>query len=153
MKNTKRSVTYKIIAAYLLIGIMAVTAFWVIYQQLNNYTQITKIKSENNEKLFLVGDAITGLYEAESLTRNIIQTSDVEKFNRYKVKIDTILQTINKVSEISDDTLQTKKIDSIKYLIDRKNENLEELITIYEQRKEKGLYETAIQELKKVNKS
>ncbi len=153
MKNTKRSVTYKIIAAYLLIGIMAVTAFWVIYQQLNNYTQITKIKSENNEKLFLVGDAITGLYEAESLTRNIIQTSDVEKFNRYKVKIDTILQTINKVSEISEDTLQTKKIDSIKYLIDRKNENLEELITIYEQRKQKGLYETAIEELKKVNKS
>ncbi len=153
MKNTKRSVTYKIIAGYLLIGILAVTAFWVIYQQLTNYTQITKIKSENNEKLFLVGEAITGLYEAESLTRNIIQTSDVEKFNTYKTKIDTILKTINEVSKISNDTLQTKKIDSIKHLIDRKNENLAELIEIYEQRKEKGLYETAIDELKKVNKS
>ncbi|MEW7289847.1 ATP-binding protein [Aquimarina sp. 2304DJ70-9] len=153
MKNTKRSVTYKIIAGYLLAGVLAVTAFWVIYRQLNNYTQITEIKNENNEKLFLVGETITGLYEAESLTRNIIQTSDVSKFSIYKAKIDTILKTINKVSEISDDTLQTRKIDSIKYLIDSKNKNLEELVKIYEQRKQKGLYETAINELKKVNKS
>ncbi len=153
MKNTKRSVTYKIIAGYLVAGLLAVTAFWVIYQQLNNYTQITEIKNENNEKLFLVGETITGLYEAESLTRNIIQTSDVSKFKIYKAKIDTILITINKVSEISDDTLQTRKIDSIKYLIDSKNKNLAELIDIYEQRKQKGLYETAIDELKKVNKS
>ncbi|WP_108867616.1 ATP-binding protein [Aquimarina aquimarini] len=153
MKNTKRSVTFKIIAGYLLAGVLAVTTFWVIRQQLNNYTQIAEIKNQNNEKLFLVGEAITGLYEAESLTRNIIQTSDVKKFATYKTKIDTILETINKVSEISYDTLQTRKIDSIKYLIDSKNKNLEALIKIYEQRKQKGLYETAIDELKKVNKS
>ncbi|WP_108807293.1 ATP-binding protein [Aquimarina spinulae] len=153
MKNTKRSVTFKIIAGYLLAGLLAVTAFWVIYQQLGNYTQITEIKNQNNEKLFLVGETITGLYEAESLTRNIIQTSDVKKFITYKAKIDTILKTINQVSEISDDTLQTRKIDSIKHLIDSKNKNLEELIKVYEQRKQKGLYETAIDELEKVNKS
>jgi hypothetical protein len=153
MKNTKRSVTFKIIAGYLLAGLLAVTTFWVIYQQLDNYTQITEIKNQNNEKLFLVGETITGLYEAESLTRNIIQTSDVKKFTTYKAKIDTILKTINQVSEISDDTLQTRKIDSIKHLIDSKNKNLEELIKIYEQRKQKGLYETAINELEKVNKS
>ncbi len=153
MKNTKRSVTFKIIAGYFLAGVLAVIAFWVISRQITNYTQITEIRSENNEKLFLVGEAITGLYEAESLTRNIIQTSDVIKFDTYKTKIDTILSTINKVSEISDDTLQTKKIDSIKFLIDSKNNNLAALIKIYEQRKQKGLYETAIDELKKVNKS
>ncbi|WP_438425929.1 ATP-binding protein [Aquimarina macrocephali] len=153
MKNTKRSVTFKIIAGYLLAGLLAVTAFWVIYQQLGNYTQIAEIKNQNNEKLFLVGETITGLYEAESLTRNIIQTSDVKKYITYKTKIDTILKTINQVSEISDDTLQTRKIDSIKLLIDSKNKNLEELIKIYEQRKQKGLYETAIDELEKVNKS
>ena len=153
MKNTKRSVTYKIIAGYLLAGLLAVTAFWVIYQQLNNYTQTAEMENYNNEKLFLVGEAITGLYEAESLTRNIVQTYDTNKFKTYKIKIDTILNTIDKVSQISDDTLQTQKIDSIESLIDRKNKNLEELIKIYKQRKQKGLYETAIDELKKVNKS
>ncbi|SHJ32682.1 hybrid sensor histidine kinase/response regulator [Aquimarina spongiae] len=153
MKNTKRSVTYKIIAGYLLAGLLAVTAFWVIYQQLNNYTQTAEMENYNNEKLFLVGEAITGLYEAESLTRNIVQTYDTNKFKIYKIKIDTILNTIDKVSQISDDTLQTQKIDSIESLIDRKNKNLEELIKIYKQRKQKGLYETAIDELKKVNKS
>ena len=119
----------------------------------NNHRHQIIYCKKNNEKLFLVGEAITGLYEAESLTRNIVQTYDTNKFKTYKIKIDTILNTIDKVSQISDDTLQTQKIDSIESLIDRKNKNLEELIKIYKQRKQKGLYETAIDELKKVNKS
>ncbi|MFL1894676.1 hybrid sensor histidine kinase/response regulator [Aquimarina sp. 2-A2] len=153
MKNTKRSVTFKIVASYILAGVLAVIAFWVIYRQINNYTQITEIKNKNNEKLFLVGETLTGLYEAESLTRNIIQTADVEKFKNYKAKIDTILQTIHKVSAISEDSLQTVKIDSLRHLIDSKNKNFEELIKLYKQRKEKGIYATAIDELKKANES
>lgn len=153
MKNTKRSVTFKIIVGYILIGILALIAFWVIHRQANNYTQINEIKNKNNEKLFMVGKALTGLYEAESLTRNIIQTSDVDKFENYKTKIDTILLTINKVCEISNDILQTEKIDSIKTLIDSKNNNLEELMKIHKQQKEKGIYATAIDELRKENES
>ncbi len=152
MKNTKRSITLKIIAGYALAIALAVIAFWVIYRQLSHYSQITENKNDNNEKLFLVGEAITGLYEAESLTRNIIQTSDIKKFENYKTKIDSIIKTIDQVGEMSD-TLQAKKVDSIKALIDSKNKNLKELITIYEQRKEKGIYATAIDELKKANES
>ena len=152
MKNTKKSITSKIIIGVLLSGILLVTAFWVIYQRLNNYTQITQIKNENNEKLFLIGEAITGLYEAESLTRNIIQTSNIKKFELYKSKIDTILHTINEVSEMSGDTVQVQKIDSIKFLIDSKNKNFEELINIYKLRNEQGgVYKTAMEELEKID--
>ncbi len=153
MKDTKRSVTFKIIIAYVLIAVLALIAFLIIYNQINNYTQITEIKNKNNEKLFLVGEALTGLYEAESLTRNIIQTSDISKLDSYKKKISVILNTIHKVSGISKDTVQARKIDSIKNLIDSKNKNLEELIRIYQQRIEKGIYATAIDELKKTNTS
>ncbi|SEK90286.1 hypothetical protein SAMN04487910_1432 [Aquimarina amphilecti] len=149
MKNTKRSITLKIIAGYTLAIVLAVIAFWVIYRQFSNYSEITKIKNDNNEKLFLVGEAITGLYEAESLTRNIIQTSDTEKFKNYKTKIDSIIGTIDKVSTMSLDTLQSRKIDSIKILIDNKNQNFEKLIAIYEQSKEKGLQENVMDQLKK----
>jgi len=152
MKNTKRSITLKIIVGYALAIALAVIAFWVIFRQFSHYSQITENKNDNNEKLFLVGEAITGLYEAESLTRNIIQTSDTKKFKNYKSKIDSIINTINQVGKISD-TLQAKKVDSIKALIDSKNKNLKELITIYEQRKEKGVYATAIDELKKADES
>ncbi|WP_299218969.1 hybrid sensor histidine kinase/response regulator [uncultured Aquimarina sp.] len=149
MKNTKRSITLKIIAGYTLAIVLAVIAFWVIYRQFSNYSEITKIKNDNNEKLFLVGEAITGLYEAESLTRNIIQTSDTEKFKNYTTKIDSIISTIDRVSAMSLDTLQSRKIDSIKILIDNKNQNFEKLIAIYEQSKEKGLQENVMDQLKK----
>lgn len=153
MKNTKHSITLKVIAGYLLAIVLAIISFWVISRQFNNYTQITKIETENDKKLSLIGDVVTGLYEAESLTRNIIQTSDARNFATYKAKIDTVLSTIQTVSEISFDTLQSKKIDSLKTLIDSKNKNLKELIYIYRQRKRKGLYAQAIDELKKADES
>ncbi|WP_298548475.1 hybrid sensor histidine kinase/response regulator [uncultured Aquimarina sp.] len=152
MKNTKRSITLKIIAGYTLAILLAIIAFWVIYRQFGNYSEITKIKNDNNEKLVLVGEAITGLYEAESLTRNIIQTSDTEKFEAYKIKVDSIITTIDQVGGMSLDTFQSNKIDSIKILIDSKNKNFEKLIAIYEQRKEKGLKENVIDQLKKSSK-
>ncbi|MHA7056611.1 hybrid sensor histidine kinase/response regulator [Aquimarina sp. M1] len=152
MKNTKRSITLKIIAGYTLAIVLAIIAFWVIYRQFSNYSEITKIKNDNNEKLVLVGEAITGLYEAESLTRNIIQTSDTEKFEAYKIKIDSIITTIDQVAGMSFDKFQSSKIDSIKTLIDSKNKNFEKLIAIYEQRKEKGLKENVIDQLKKSSK-
>ncbi|MDH7446061.1 hybrid sensor histidine kinase/response regulator [Aquimarina sp. 2201CG14-23] len=152
MKNTKRSITLKIIAGYALAIVLAIIAFWVIYRQLGNYTEINERKNDNNEKLVLVGEAITGLYEAESLTRNIIQTSDTEKFAAYKIKIDSIITTIDQVAGMSFDEFQSNKIDSIKILIDSKNENFEKLIAIYEQQKEKGLKENVIDQLKKSSK-
>lgn len=153
LKDTKRSITFKIIAGYILVAILAVIAFGIIYRQLNTYTLFTKNKNENNEKLFLVGQTLTSLYEAESLTRNIIQTSDVDKFKSYTTKIDTIVNTISKLSKLATNPIQIKKLDSIKYLIDSKNKNLEELIEIYTLRKEQGVYKTAITELKKTNES
>ncbi|MCK8520845.1 ATP-binding protein [Aquimarina sp. D1M17] len=152
MKNTKKSVTLKIILGYLLAIVLAVISFWVIYRQFGNYSEITQIKNDNNEKLVLVGEAITGLYEAESLTRNIIQTSDTEKFAAYKAKIDSIITTIDLVGGMSVDGFQANKIDSIKVLIDSKNRNFEKLIAIYEQQKEKGLKENVIDQLKKSSK-
>ncbi|GAA4116125.1 ATP-binding protein [Aquimarina addita] len=151
MKNTKRSVTLKIIAGYGLAFALALITFYVVYNQLDNYTEITERKNDNNEKLFLVGEAITSLYEAESLVRNIIQTSDAENFKNYRAKIDSIINTIDKVGEMSFDTLQVRKIDSIKILIDSKNKNFEKLIAVYEQNK-KGLKENVIEQLKKSNK-
>jgi len=152
MKNTKRSITLKLIAGYTLAIVLAIIAFWVIYKRLSNYTEISKRKNDNNEKLVLVGEAITGLYEAESLTRNIIQTSDTEKFNAYKAKVDSIIKTIHEVGEMSFDEIQSNKVDSIKILIDSKNENFQKLIAIYEQRKQKGLKENVIDQLKKSSK-
>lgn len=153
MSKSKTSVTLKIIVGYIILTALAIVAFWVINHQVSNYTKITDIKNENNEKLFMVSSALTDLYEAESLTRTIIQTSDLEKLENYKAKIDSILKTIDNVSKISGDSIQIKKIDSIRYLVDSKNKNLEDLMLLHKQQNEKGLYETAIDELKKANES
>ena len=153
MKNTKRSLTVKIVVSYILAAILATIAFWVIYAQINSFTEHADIQDDNSQKLFLVSDILTNLYEAESLTLNIIKTGDTQKIDLYKTKIDTILIMINKIGARSEDALQLQKIDSLKLLIANKNDNLDQLIAIYKKRKQKGIYATAINELKKANKS
>ncbi len=153
MKNTKRSLTLKIIVSYVLAAILTTIAFWVIYAQVNSFTEQTDIQDDTSQKLFLVSDILTNLYEAESLTLHIIKTGDTEKVDLYKTKIDTILSIINNIGARSNDAVQIQKIDSLKLLIASKNNNLDQLVAIYKKRKQKGLYATAISELKKANKS
>ncbi|UZO81596.1 ATP-binding protein [Aquimarina sp. ERC-38] len=151
MENTKRSVTYKIIAGYSLATILAFIAFWVIYNQITDYAEINNVSDDNSKKLILVGEATTSLYEAESLTRNIIQTSDIERFENYRNKVNSIISTIDRISELSFDTLQIKKMDSIKLLIDNKNQNFASLIDIYRERKNRDLQQNVIDQLKKTS--
>ena len=151
MKNTKKSVTYKIIAGYGLATVLAIIAFWVIYNQITDYAEINSVSDDNSKKLILVGEATTSLYEAESLTRNIIQTSDIDRFENYRNKVDSIIKTIDRISELSYDTLQIKKMDSIKTLVDSKTKNFASLIEVYRERKNRNLQQNVIDQLKKTS--
>jgi len=154
MTTTKRSsITSKIIVSYVLAAVLAAVAFWVIYDQINNYTESADIEDDNSEKLFLISTAITDMYEAESLGRNITKTLDKQKIARYRSKIDSVNNTITKIAKISEDSTQMIKVDSIKKLLSKKNENLNELINIYSKRQKKSYYSQAIKELQKVDET
>lgn len=153
MKNTKRSITFKVIIGYLMVAAVAAVAVWFIYAQIIKFSSINQTNDLNNQQLVLVSEIATALYETESTGRRFIQTGDTTDLNRYSNQIDGIQESINVLKMTYADSLMEIELDSISSLLSRKSENLEELLKLRSRDRNTSYYTEVIQELEKVDES
>lgn len=153
MADTKQSITFKVIIGYLLIAALAAVAVWFVYSQVVSYTEMAETTLSSNKKLYLVGDAATNLYEAESLSRQLIQTGNPEDLELYTDKIEDIRLTLDSLKQTYLDTLLKKEIDSINLLLSQKTSNLSELLELRQQEGNQSYYAKVIAELQKMDGS
>lgn len=153
MNDTKQSITFKVIIGYLIIAALAAVAVWFVYSQVVSYTKMAETTISSNKKLYLVGDAATNLYEAESLSRQLIQSGDPEDLEMYTDKIENIRLTLDSLKQTYVDTLLKKEIDSINFLLSQKTSNLAELLELRQQEGNQSYYAKVIAELQKMDGS
>lgn len=153
MKNTKQSITFKVVIGYLLLAAVAAVAVWFIYSQVVRFSSLTRSNNLNNEQLVLVSEIATELYETESLGRRFIQSGDTTDLNRYKTQIQDIQIGLDALRETYADSTMEKELDSISTLLAKKGENLEELLALRSQDRNTNYYREVIRELQKVDSS
>lgn len=153
MKNNRQSITLKVIVGYLLIAALAAIAVWFVYAQVRDYTSLAESDLATNKKLYLVSDAAANLYQAESLSRQVIRTGDSTDMQRFRSNIDSIRITLDVLQQTYSDTVLQKEIDSINFLLSQKISNLEELLALRVQGEDQSYYAKVINELKKVDES
>src|SRR5680860_491082 len=110
MRNNKSSITLKVIVGYLLIAALAAFAVWFVYSQVISYTSMAESNASGNAKLYLVGEAAANLYEAESLSRQVIQTEQPETLILYKAEIDSVRLILDSLETYTGSILE-KEID------------------------------------------
>ena len=66
MKKPSRHTKLKVVSGYILLFILTIAAITFIYKQISRFTDNDQLVSTANQKLFIIGNTITGLYEAES---------------------------------------------------------------------------------------
>lgn len=153
MRNPKRSITFKVVAGYLLIAALAALSVWFVYNQVVAFTSLADSNTTNNEKLFLVSDITTELYETENISRRLIQTGKESDLELYQQHLDSIRKNINRLKESYTDTQMKTELDSISALLSRKTNNLSELLKLREQDRNTNYYTQVIEELRKVDPS
>lgn len=153
MKGRKPSITFTVILGYLLIATLAALAIWFIYSQVLKYTSMAEKNISDSRELYLVGEAATNLYEAESLSRRVIQTENREILKLYKAEIDSVRNTLIDLRRTYTDTLLKKEIDSINLLLSQKTANLEELLLLRQQEGNQSYYAKVISELQRVDEN
>lgn len=153
MRNNKQSITVNVIVGYLLIATLAAFAVWFVYSQVISYTSMAEENFSSNNKLFLVGEAATSLYEAESLSRQLIQTGDTVEFDLYEAQIDTIRITLTTLKDTYKDAILQKEIDSINSLLTQKTSNLKELLQLRSQGENQSYYAKVLAELERVDET
>lgn len=153
MAKKSISITFTVFAGYLLLAALAGFAVWFAYDQVVNYTTMTERKNTGNRKLLLVGEAATKLYEAESLSRQLIQTADSAGMQNYYQKIDSIKLTLDALQGYNLDGNLEAEVDSIDVLLNQKAENLKQLVQLRASGETESYYTRVISELRRVDES
>ncbi|WP_037317577.1 ATP-binding protein [Salegentibacter sp. Hel_I_6] len=153
MRNTKRSITYKVIGGYLLIAALAAIAVWFVWKQVVAFSQVSENNNNNNEQLFMLSDITTSLYETENLSRQLIQTGNEADLEKYQNQIDSIQLDIQSLKTGYSDSSIKEELDSISELLSDKTTNLQELYELREQQRNQNYYSQVLNELKKIDPS
>lgn len=153
MTKKRPSITITVFAGYILLAALAGFAVWFIYNQVITFTNMTEGNMNGNEKLLLVGEAATQLYEAESLSRQLIQNGDLEGLQAYTSKIDSIKTTLLSLERSDTDKSLAQEVDSINTLLSQKANNLEELLELRAGGETDSYYLRVLSELQKVDET
>lgn len=152
VKNTKKSITLKVLLGYILLTVFAGVTVWFIYGKIETLTQTNKVGSVNNQRLFLISEAVTNLYTAEGISRNIIQNKRPEKIRDFNAQLDTIGVLIDSLKHTYPQQATTKEdLDSIQQLLQLKKENLLDLLALRKEQGSENYYDRVLNELEKTN--
>ncbi|HET8753320.1 MAG TPA: ATP-binding protein [Salinimicrobium sp.] len=153
MKNNRQSIAFTVIAGYLALAVLAGMAVYFAYSKVLEYTSRAERESLGNKKLYLVSDAATKLYKAESLSRQLIQSENAEKLEIYEAEIDTVKDLLDSLRQTYSDPILKTEIDSMNSLLDQKRENLAEILKLRSQQGNQSYYAKVIAELKRVDEN
>ncbi|WP_324719832.1 hybrid sensor histidine kinase/response regulator [Salinimicrobium sp. HB62] len=153
MAKKKASITFTVFAGYIILAALMGMAVWFIYNQVTSYTSMTSRSYTGNQKLLLVSEAAAKLYEAESLSRKLIQTGNIDGLETYNAKIDSIKSTLASLQNYRTDSSLDQEIDSINTLLSRKSQNLEELLLLRARGEIDSYYSRVLSELQRVDEN
>ncbi len=153
MKNTRQSITFKVVIGYLLLAAVAAVAVWFIYSQVLKFSSLSRSNNINNEQLVLVSEIATELYESESIARRFIHSGDSTDLRRYTSHIEDIQSSINTLRQSYQDSTLKVELDSISILLAKKGDNLEELLDLRAKDRNTSYYSEVIKQLRKVDVS
>ncbi|MEP6261057.1 MAG: ATP-binding protein [Gillisia sp.] len=153
MKNSKRSITVKVIVGYLLVAALAAAAVWFTYSQVVKFSTLTQTNNLNSQQLVLVSEIATELIETENIGRQFIQSGDTTDLNRYTLQIENVQTSLDSLRGMYQDTTMKMELDSISTLLSKKSENLQELLELRTRDRNTSYYREVIRELEKVDPS
>ncbi|HSJ11392.1 MAG TPA: response regulator [Gillisia sp.] len=153
MKNSKRSITVKVIVGYLLVAALAAAAVWFTYSQVVKFSTLTQTNNLNSQQLVLVSEIATELIETENIGRQFIQSGDTTDLNRYTFQIENVQTSLDSLRGMYQDSTMKMELDSISTLLSKKSENLQELLELRTRDRNTSYYREVIRELEKVDPS
>lgn len=120
----------KVIAGYIGLVMLAVTAVLFTYQEILKLTEGERGISTMNRKLFITGNTITHLYEAEVSGNTFAQTGDKQQFNQYISSINRVRMNLDSLKGLTEEPNQQQRLDSINIFLHEKMDNLQALMRV-----------------------
>lgn len=127
MESSKHRITLKVLFGYVALVILAAVSGWLVFTELETFTDIQKEGIKDQNKILKTGSLIADIYENESLARAAIQIESPEKFNAYISENGKLMMRIDSLNILINSSTQEELLDSIKLVFNRKLDNITDL--------------------------
>ncbi len=127
MDTEKSAIPFKIVISYFVLALLVIFVGWFLYSE-NKSFSATEVKiSGDKTKILKVGNLLSNLYKTESLARQIIQSDSDNDYKKYTSQINFVKQEIDSLKLLDASSYQIVLLDSVKYLLTKKTQNIIQL--------------------------
>lgn len=144
MQRTFRYTKLKVVVGYLLLLILSIAAIFLIYQQITHLEVEEEGENKSDRKLYMIGNTMAELYEAETLSQVFLQTNSVNSFKKYLHILEKVDAHIDSLKELTNQSAQLIRLDSVSRLLEKKTQNLKTLIQVKQSLIADEFYQKAI---------
>ncbi len=147
MKRFISSVKIKVLLGYFTLVILGSLMIWVTYSEIKHYTGEEVDLNPVNNKFIYINNILTNLYEAEGLESSFARTGQTKHYRAYVRLMDSISWQIDTLASMVNSPIRQIHTDSIKKLLQEKQQNLKELAAIKKENSPTVRYQQALKKL------
>jgi signal transduction histidine kinase/CheY-like chemotaxis protein len=150
MESKKSYIPIKVFVSYLTLAVLVTTAGWFLYTENKVFSETeSKIDAERT-KILKVSGLLSNLYKTESLARRTIQSNTEKDFANYTKQTDSLKIEIDSLKLLVSTKYQITLLDSVKYLLSKKSDNIKQLKSIKSKTTQEVAVKNAINDLTKM---
>lgn len=148
-ESPSRHTRLKVVSGYLLLFAVTISAIVSIYHQLERLAEGEDSVGDTNRKLYLIGQTMASLYEAETWGNSFLMTGDTLSLNRYVAVTRRATAGMDSLRTVADNPVQRGRIDTIRLLMGDKSGNLQELLKIKQSQASEAYFNRAIDRIRR----
>lgn len=153
MNSKKSYIPIKIFISYLILAALFVGVGWFLYSESTVFSNTESKIAKENSKILKVSNLLSNVYKTESLARITIQSDSEKDFKNYVSKTDSLKSDIDSLKLLVTTPYQITLLDSVKFLLSKKTQNIKQLKAIKNKTDEEVSVKNAIEDLTKMEAS
>ena len=125
---SRKATRNKALWGYLLLVVVLLVSSWFVYHEIGLLVEVHDVEEDMSVKRHRMSDAISSLYRTETLGQSLVwgRYSDYPMYRRL---MNDVVASVDSLRGITADTVQLSRIDSITYLLNRKNTVIRRLMS------------------------
>ena len=125
---SRKSTRNKALWGYLLLVVVLLSSSWFVYHEISLLVSIREVEEDMSVKRHRVSDALSMLYRTETLGQSLVwgRYSD---YPVYRQLMNEVVSCVDSLCTITTDSVQLSRIDSIVFLLNRKNTVIRRLMS------------------------
>ncbi len=147
MQTVSRYTSWKVIGGYILLFLLSILSAILIYRQITRFIYKEEQTGTPVQRLFFIGNILTGLYESEALSNAFVQTGARNYFQKYLNILEKTEADIRSLKTLTTQKEQQLRIDTISLLLEKKILNLQELVQVKQSLAPDDFYSKAISDI------